>query len=240
MQNPPSPAAPHPAPASPRKAELGEVGGGGGRKCGAGWPRAGPKPGAGCAGAQPAREEPCKPVSWCTLMCWCKSMHQRTPTHQCNPALDGAPAPPLLCARPHPKAARGTHNTVITPRQAVQTLASRFPLAWPPSSDVPPSISPLSLPPSLLPSFHRALAWSPLGARGSALLLNRDQATSPGIQGFLGHPAQGQPRQRGLLEKLSLKTLSPHWGHRHQRLRWDGKLSKGTVEKVNLGPLAAL
>lgn len=240
MQNPPSPAAPHPAPASPRKAELGEVGGGGGRKCGAGWPRAGPKPGAGCAGAQPAREEPCKPVSRCTLTCWCKSMHQCTPTHQCNPALDGAPAPPLLCARPHPKAARGTHNAVIAPRQAVQTLATRFPLVWPPSSDVPPSISspvPPSIPPSLLPSRPGMVS---IGCPWLCSAPESGPGHLPRETGFLGHPAQGQPRQRGLLEKLSLKTLSPHWGHRHQRLRWDGKLSKGTMEKVNLGPLAAL
>lgn len=139
-------------------------------KCGARRLKAGPKLGVGFAGAQPVPGELCHTAEQsCKPPCWCKSMHQCKATHQYNPAAaparDAAPAPLLLCAHPHPKAARGTHNAVITPQQAVQLLATRFPLVWPPSSDVPPSIPPpvppsilpsipASILPSLLPSFH--------------------------------------------------------------------------------------
>lgn len=176
-------------------------------------------------------------------MCWCKHTQQGQPVPA--PARDAAPALPLLCTCPRPKDAQGTHNGVIAPQQAVPPWVARFPLTWPPSSDVPSSIPPPvlpSIPPSLHPSFHPpigpSLLWSPSGAQGSALLLSRDQATSPGKQGFLGHPAQGWPRQRGLLEKLPLKTLNPCQGQRHPRLRWEGKLGEGAMEEVNLGPLA--
>lgn len=179
-------------------------------------------------------------------MCWCKH------TQQCQsvpaPARDAAPALPLLCAHPRPKDAQGTHNRVIAPRQAVPPWVARFPLTWPPSSDVlssiPPPVLPsipLSLPlsiPPFIPPIRPSLLWSPSGAQGSALLRSQDGATSPGKQGFLGHPVQGWPRQCGLLEKLPLKTFNPRQGQRHPWLRWEGKFGEGAMEEVNLGPLA--